>query len=125
LNGGHPVAVFVGFEASSLGREGFPIEVAWVFETGGEEAHPIRFAQGWTEWPASAEAVHPVPRDLLERATLGGSATYGWTRGAGLRCWKSHGRAPFFRRCRFDLIRRGSVVQRLETTAGKPRRLHG
>lgn len=59
--------VFLDFEASSLGRKGFPIEVAWVFETGEEEAHLIRPAEGWTEWAASAEAVHGIPRDLLDR----------------------------------------------------------
>ena len=52
------LAVFLDFEASSLGRKGFPIEVAWVFETGEEEAHLIRPAEGWTEWDASAEAIH-------------------------------------------------------------------
>lgn len=61
------LVVFLDFEASSLGRKGFPIEVAWVFETGEEEAHLIRPAQGWTEWAASAEAVHRIPRDLLDR----------------------------------------------------------
>lgn len=59
--------VFLDFEASSLGRKGFPIEVAWVFESGEEEAHLIRPAEGWTEWTASAEAVHRISRDLLER----------------------------------------------------------
>lgn len=59
--------VFLDFEASSLGRKGFPIEVAWVFDTGEEEAHLIRPAEDWTEWAASAEAVHGIPRDLLDR----------------------------------------------------------
>ena len=61
------LAVFLDFEASSLSRKGFPIEVAWVFETGEEEAHLIRPADDWTDWAASAEAVHRIPRDLLER----------------------------------------------------------
>src|ERR687893_1677527 len=61
------LVVFLDFEASSLGRKGFPIEVAWVFETGEEETHLIRPAEGWTEWTASAEAVHRIPRDLLDR----------------------------------------------------------
>ena len=61
------LVVFLDFEASSLGRKGFPVEVAWVFETGEEEAHLIRPAEGWTEWAASAEAVHGIPRGLLER----------------------------------------------------------
>jgi hypothetical protein len=58
---------FLDFEASSLGRRGFPVEIAWVFETGEEEAHLIRPAEGWTEWDAAAQAVHRIPRDLLER----------------------------------------------------------
>ena len=61
------LAVFLDFEASSLSRKGFPIEVVWVFETGEEEAHLIRPADDWTDWAASAEAVHRIPRDLLER----------------------------------------------------------
>jgi len=61
------LAVFLDFEASSLGRKGFPIEVAWVFENGEGESHLIRPAEGWTEWAASAEAVHRSPRDLLDR----------------------------------------------------------
>jgi hypothetical protein len=61
------LAVFLDFEASSLGRKGFPIEVAWIFETGEENAHLIRPAEDWTEWDASAETVHRIPRDLLDR----------------------------------------------------------
>jgi hypothetical protein len=61
------LAVFLDFEASSLGRKGFPIEVAWAFETGEEESHLIRPAEDWTEWDASAEAVHRITRELLER----------------------------------------------------------
>ena len=61
------LVVFLDFEASSLGRKGFPIEVAWVFETGEEETHLIRPAADWTEWATSAEAVHRISRDLLDR----------------------------------------------------------
>jgi hypothetical protein len=59
--------VFLDFEASSLARRGFPIEIAWVFETGDAEAHLIRPAEGWTDWSAAAEGVHRIPRDVLER----------------------------------------------------------
>ncbi|MBX6741462.1 MAG: transcriptional regulator [Acetobacteraceae bacterium] len=58
---------FLDFEASSLGRHGFPIEIAWVFESGEEEAHLIRPAEDWTEWDAAAQAVHGIPREALER----------------------------------------------------------
>jgi hypothetical protein len=61
-----PRIVFLDFEASSLGRRGFPIEVAWVFETGEAESHLIRPAPDWTEWSSEAEAVHGIARARLE-----------------------------------------------------------
>ncbi|GAA0598670.1 hypothetical protein GCM10009416_41030 [Craurococcus roseus] len=61
------MAVFLDFEASSLSKKGFPIEVAWVFETGEEESHLIRPAADWTDWSAAAQAVHRIPRETLER----------------------------------------------------------
>jgi hypothetical protein len=62
-----PLSVFLDFEASSLGKHGFPIEVAWVFETGDAESHLIRPAEGWEDWAAEAEAIHGIPRERLER----------------------------------------------------------
>lgn len=59
--------VFIDFEASSLGKRGFPIEVGWAAEDGSGEGHLIRPAPGWEEWDASAEAVHGIPREQLER----------------------------------------------------------
>ncbi len=62
-----PMLVFLDFEASSLGKRSYPIEVGWVFEDGRSEAHLIRPAPEWTDWDAQAEAVHHIPRDLLLR----------------------------------------------------------
>jgi hypothetical protein len=59
--------VFVDFEASSLRKNGFPVEVGWVFEDGASEGHLIRPAPGWTDWDASAEAIHHLSRAHLER----------------------------------------------------------
>lgn len=59
--------VFVDFEASSLGKRGFPVEVGWAAEDGSGEGHLIRPAPGWEEWDASAEAIHGIPRERLER----------------------------------------------------------
>jgi len=59
--------VFLDFEASSLARHSYPIEVAWVFEDGASETHLIRPAQGWDDWDAAAEAIHHVPREKLLR----------------------------------------------------------
>ncbi|UDL94621.1 transcriptional regulator [Lichenihabitans sp. PAMC28606] len=56
---------FLDFEASSLGKKSYPIEVAWVFDDGSSEATLIRPAPGWTDWASDAEAIHGIPRDLL------------------------------------------------------------
>ncbi len=60
-----PNIAFLDFEASSLGKHGYPIEVAWVFANGQEESHLIRPAPTWTDWDAGAEAVHGIPRGQL------------------------------------------------------------
>lgn len=59
--------VFLDFEASSLGKHGFPIEVGWAAEDGTEASHLIRPAPNWTEWSEEAEAVHRITRDELAR----------------------------------------------------------
>lgn len=59
--------VFLDFEASSLGRHGFPVEVAWVFEDGKSESFLIRPAADWTEWDPAAEGLHGISRARLDR----------------------------------------------------------
>lgn len=59
--------VFIDFEASSLGKQGFPIEVGWAAEDGTEEGHLIRPAPGWEEWSAEAEGIHGITRERLQR----------------------------------------------------------
>jgi hypothetical protein len=61
-----PMRVFLDFEASSLGRDGYPIEVGWVFEDGRSEAHLIRPAPGWDDWADDAQAIHHISRDTLD-----------------------------------------------------------
>src|SRR3954453_10274925 len=56
---------FLHFEATSLGRHGFPIEVAWVFEKGDEESHLIRPAPGWTDWDPDPKTPNAISRDRL------------------------------------------------------------
>jgi hypothetical protein len=58
---------FVDFEASSLRKNGFPVEVGWVFEDGRSEGFLIRPAPDWSDWDASAEAIHGLSRERLER----------------------------------------------------------
>jgi hypothetical protein len=58
---------FLDFEASSLARHSYPIEVAWVFEDGASEAYLIHPAPGWDDWDETAEAIHHIPRAMLLR----------------------------------------------------------
>jgi DNA polymerase III epsilon subunit-like protein len=60
-----PEIVFLDFEASSLEKKSYPIEVAWVTETGREESHLIKPAAEWTDWSDEAEAVHKIRRSQL------------------------------------------------------------
>jgi hypothetical protein len=57
--------VFLDFEASSLGKRSYPIEVGWVFEDGRSQAYLIRPAPDWTDWDEEAEAIHRISRSQL------------------------------------------------------------
>jgi DNA polymerase III epsilon subunit-like protein len=64
--------VFLDFEASSLAKRSYPIEVAWVFadcdaHPAPEETHLIRPAPDWTDWDPEAEAIHGIAGDTLLR----------------------------------------------------------
>src|SRR6188474_3495839 len=61
-----PMIVFLDFEASSLAKLSYPIEVAWVFEDGPSETHLIRPAPQWTDWDMDAEAIHHISRETLQ-----------------------------------------------------------
>jgi hypothetical protein len=58
--------VFLDFEASSLAKRSYPIEIAWVFEDGVAETHLIRPAAGWTDWDEAAAAIHGISREELQ-----------------------------------------------------------
>lgn len=62
---GQPDVVFLDFEASSLKKAGYPIEVAWVFGTGFEETHLIKPAPDWIDWADDAQAIHGISRATL------------------------------------------------------------
>jgi len=57
--------VFLDFEASSLNKRSYPIEVGWIFENGRSESHIIRPAPDWTDWDPAAEAIHHIHRSML------------------------------------------------------------
>ena len=57
---------FLDFEASSLSKNSYPIEVAWVFQNGRSEHHLIAPAPGWDDWDDASEAIHGISRSALE-----------------------------------------------------------
>lgn len=57
--------LFLDFEASSLSKQSYPVEVGWVDETGEGESHLLRPAPAWTEWDDAAAAVHGITRQTL------------------------------------------------------------
>jgi hypothetical protein len=66
-NGQGAMRVFLDFEASSLGKKSYPIEVGWVFEHGREAEFLIRPAPAWTDWDLDSEAMHGISREQLLR----------------------------------------------------------
>ncbi|MBB3318019.1 hypothetical protein FHT97_005016 [Rhizobium sp. BK399] len=61
-----PLIVFLDFEASSLAKQSFPIEVAWVFQDGRSRSFLIRPAPDWTDWSTEAQAIHGISRELID-----------------------------------------------------------
>lgn len=57
--------VFLDFEASSLSKQSYPIEVGWLFEDGREADYLITPAPDWTDWDSGAEAMHGISRKRL------------------------------------------------------------
>ena len=58
--------VFLDFEASSLEKKSYPIEVGWVLEDGRGESLLIKPAPDWIDWDPDAEAIHGITRGELE-----------------------------------------------------------
>ena len=60
---------FLDFEASSLSDTGYPIEVAWVDESGQGEGYLIRPTEEWLSrkgaWSVESEAVHGISIAVL------------------------------------------------------------
>jgi hypothetical protein len=59
--------VFVDFEASSLSKQSFPLEVGWVFEDERSFSCLIHPAPDWTDWSDKAEAIHRISKSELQR----------------------------------------------------------
>jgi len=57
----------IDLEASGFGRGSYPIEVGFVQATGECFCTLIQPESDWQHWDASAEALHGITRDLLQR----------------------------------------------------------
>jgi hypothetical protein len=68
------VIAFLDFEASSLDKHSYPIEIAWVFEDSRSRSLLIRPTPTWVDWSEDAESIHGISRDLL--ATEGKSVVF-------------------------------------------------
>ena len=58
--------LFVDCEASSLNDDSFPIEIAWVDQTGRGESHLICPPAYWRDWSAQAEQLHCISYAMLQ-----------------------------------------------------------
>jgi hypothetical protein len=57
--------VFLDFEASSLSKVSFPIEVAWIFEDGRSRSYLIKPPADWSDWSTEAEGIHGISKAVL------------------------------------------------------------
>lgn len=57
--------VFIDFEASSLSKTSYPVEVGWVFEDGRSFSCLIHPAPDWTDWSDEAQSIHGISREEL------------------------------------------------------------
>jgi len=57
----------VDIEASGLGLDSYPIEVGLALENDQRYCSLIKPETGWDHWDDSAEALHNIPREVLEK----------------------------------------------------------
>ena len=69
--------VFLDFEASSLSKHSYPVEIAWVFEDGRSRSFLIKPKSGWTDWSADAEKIHGISRDRLQEKEATSNSSWG------------------------------------------------
>lgn len=56
----------IDVEASGFGPDSYPIEIGVALDDGEKYCTLILPAESWTHWDESAEAVHRIPRDILQ-----------------------------------------------------------
>lgn len=61
---------FLDFEASSLGRDSYPVEVAFSDGSGAIQSYLIARAHGWIDWDDVSESIHGISRDKLDQGGI-------------------------------------------------------
>lgn len=61
------IPTIIDIEASGFGRNSYPIEVGFVRPDREAHCYIIRPHDGWTAWDESAEALHGISRETLEK----------------------------------------------------------
>lgn len=114
------VPAFLDIEASGFGRDSYPIEIGFVLGDGHGWCTLVRPEPDWLHWDHSAEGLHGISRDKVERhgrpavdvarelnRRLHGQVVYsdGWAHDYAwlARLFEAAGRAPSFR---LDHLRR-------------------
>jgi hypothetical protein len=66
------IPCFIDFEASSLGPDSYPVEVAFSLEDGKVESYLIdpSSISYWSDWDSFAESVHKITQEQLRRKGL-------------------------------------------------------
>lgn len=59
--------ITMDIEASGLGRNSYPIEIAFVMPDGEQHDYLIKPPAAWDHWDARAESLHGITRDKLQR----------------------------------------------------------
>lgn len=61
---------FLDFEASSLGRESYPISVGWVKGADESDTFLITPSSEWTDWDIKSESIHGLSRKTITESGI-------------------------------------------------------
>ena len=59
--------IIIDVEASGFGTGSYPIEIGFVLPDGSPTCFLINPVEGWTHWDSSAEQVHGIQRETLDK----------------------------------------------------------
>lgn len=59
--------IIIDVEASGFGRGSYPIEIGFVLPDGNTHCTLIKPDPSWTHWDVSAEALHGISREILQK----------------------------------------------------------